>query len=49
MAEPDTFTLREMREAYIKFVNGEPMTDKERVLAEAKHNAVMMCGTPLEE
>lgn len=31
----DTFTLGEMRRAYIKYCQGEPLTEKEAVLAEA--------------
>jgi len=38
--DPETFTLDEMREAYIKYVGGRPLTEKERWLAEAKANAV---------
>jgi adenine deaminase len=41
MSEKDeTFTLREVHEAYAKFVHGEELTEKERELAQAKHLTV---------
>ena len=41
MSELDeTFTIKEMREAYIRFVQGLPLTEKQKRLAEAKHVAV---------
>lgn len=40
----DTFTIEEMREAYGKLVRGEPLTEKERSLAEARAAAVRWCS-----
>lgn len=40
----ETFTLKEMREAYIKYLNGEALTDKELRLAKTKALAVSMCS-----
>ena len=39
-SNPDTFTIREMREAFAKHMRGEPLTEKERLLAEAMAAAV---------
>lgn len=35
-----SFTLREMREAYIKYLEGKPLTQKEAELAKTKAIAV---------
>ena len=36
----ETFTIKEMREAYIRSVRGLPLTEKQKMLAEAKSAAV---------
>ena len=36
----DTFTIKEMREAYIRSRGGLPLTEKQKSLAEAKRAAV---------
>ncbi len=36
----DTFTIKEMREAYIRSMRGLPLTEKQKSLAEAKRAAV---------
>lgn len=36
----ETFTIREMNEAFNKFVTGQPLTEKERMLAETKSMAI---------
>lgn len=41
--EVESFTLAEMRQAYRKYVRGEPLTEKELVLAEAKSLAIRAC------
>lgn len=40
----ETFTLKEMSEAYIKYCNGQPLTEKEERLAKAKALAVRVCS-----
>lgn len=39
----ESFTLKEMNESYIKYMQGELLTDKQRMLAETKAHAARMC------
>ena len=36
----DTFTLKELREAYNRAVRGLPLTEKQKILAKARRAAV---------
>ena len=46
MDEKKTFTLREMRDAHLKYLRGEPLTEKERSLSTAKQIAISMSCHP---
>ncbi len=43
MRDDETFTIAEMREAYSRYLHGLPLTDKQRLYADAKRAVVREC------